>query len=242
VLLRTEIKNRYKTNQPWLKPVLAVLVLTVFVTVFVIIDSSALLSLATLKAQHASLLAYREAHFLATGVGYFCLYVLVTGLSLPGAAVLTLVGGLLFGLHWGTLLVSFASSVGATLAFLMSRWFFQALVVRRFAKYFQIINDGVAQQGARYLFSLRLAPIMPFVMINIVMGVTNMRVWTFYWVSQLGMLPATLVYINAGTQLAQLRQLSDVLSVRVWGAFLVVALLPWFISLGGRFFERKKSA
>lgn len=239
--MRAAIKKCHQFTQHWLKPVLALLLLTVCVTVFFIIDSSALMTLDRLKAQHASLLAYRDAHFLATGVGYFCLYVLVTGLSLPGAAVLTLVGGVLFGLQWGTLLVSFASSVGATLAFLLSRWFFQALVIRRFAGYFQVLNDGVAQQGARYLFSLRLVPLMPFVMINIVMGVTNMRVWTFYWVSQLGMLPATVVYINAGTQLAQLRQLSDVLSVHIWGAFLAVALLPWFISLGGRFFESTKS-
>jgi uncharacterized membrane protein YdjX (TVP38/TMEM64 family) len=133
---------------------------------------------------------------------FFVVYVAVTALSLPGAAIMTLAGGAVFGLLWGTVLVSFASSIGATLAFLASRFLLRDWVQARFGERLRAINAGVEKEGGFYLFTLRLVPVFPFFMINLLMGLTPMRAWTFYWVSQVGMLAGTMVYVNAGTQLA----------------------------------------
>ena len=156
-----------------------------------------------------------------TAIVFFLVYVAVTGLSLPGAAILTLAAGAIFGLAWGTLIVSFASSIGATLAFLASRYVLRDAVQARFADKLKPINDGVAREGAFYLFALRLVPAFPFFVINLVMGLTPIRTWTFYWVSQLGMLPGTLVYIYAGTQLGEFR-----FSVGLFVAFALLGIFP----------------
>lgn len=158
--------------------------------------------------------------------GYFVCYVLMAALSLPGATVLGLVGGAVFGLWVGTLVVSFASTLGATLAFLLSRYLFQDTVQRRFGDRLGIINDGVAREGGWYLFTLRLIPVFPFFLINLLMGLTPIRVWTFYWVSQLGMLAGTMVYINAGRELGRLTSLSGILSPSLIGAFVLLGLFP----------------
>lgn len=154
-------------------------------------------------------------------VGYFLAYVVVTGLSLPGAAILTLVGGAVFGLVWGTLLVSFASSLGATLAFLASRYLLRDWVRRRFGERLRAIDAGIAREGAFYLFALRLVPAFPFFLINLAMGLTAMRGWTFYWVSQAGMLAGTVAYVYAGAQLAEFR-----LSTELFVAFTLLGLFP----------------
>ncbi len=133
----------------------------------------------------------------------------MTALSLPGAALLTLLGGALFGLGWGLLIISFASTLGATLAFLLSRFLFRGPIEKRFPRQFETVNRGVEKDGAFYLFTLRLVPIFPFFMINLVMGLTRIKLTTFYWVSQLGMLPGTAVYVNAGGQLGELESLGD---------------------------------
>ena len=151
----------------------------------------------------------------------YALYIAVTGLSLPGAAVLTLAGGAVFGVLLGTLIVSFASSIGATLAFLAARFLFRDWVKSRFSARLQSIDDGVRRDGAFYLFTLRLVPVFPFFMINLAMGLTPMKVRTFYWVSQVGMLAGTLVYVNAGTQLAKLDSLSGILSPALLGSFVL---------------------
>jgi pyruvate/2-oxoglutarate dehydrogenase complex dihydrolipoamide dehydrogenase (E3) component/uncharacterized membrane protein YdjX (TVP38/TMEM64 family) len=158
---------------------------------------------------------------LRTGLVYFAAYVAVTSLSLPGAAVLTLVGGAIFGLAWGTLIVSFASSIGATLAFLVSRYVLRDTVQAKFGDKLKPINEGVAREGAFYLFALRLVPAFPFFVINLVMGLTPIRTWTFYWVSQLGMLAGTIVYVYAGTQLGQFR-----LSFGLLAAFGLLGIFP----------------
>ncbi|MCX7962637.1 MAG: TVP38/TMEM64 family protein, partial [Burkholderiales bacterium] len=155
------------------------------------------LGFAEVKAKAQAARAWYEANRLQAAGGYFALYVLVAGLSLPGAAALTLVGGAIFGLFWGTLLVSFASSIGATLAFLASRYLLRDWVQARFAPQLRAVNDGVARDGAFYLFALRMIPAVPFFAINLAMGLTPMRPWTFYWVSQVGMLAGTVVYVNA---------------------------------------------
>src|SRR3970282_118982 len=165
--------------------------------------------------------AYERANAPQAAAAYFAVYVVVTGLSLPGATVMTLIGGALFGLLWGIILVSFASSIGATLAFLASRFLLRDWVQGKFGDKLKPVNDGVAKEGAFYLFALRLVPAFPFFVINLVMGLTPIRAWTFYWVSQLGMLAGTIVYVYAGTQLAEFR-----LSAGLVAAFTVLGLFP----------------
>lgn len=185
---------------------------------------------ATLEYLHSS-----QAHWAALYAAqpwvvrgaYFALYVLVASLSLPGAAVLTLAGGGIFGLAWGLVLVSFASSLGATLSFLSARYLLRQPVQSRWGTQLQEIERGVAQDGAWYLLSLRLIPVVPFFIVNLLMGLTPLRTWTFYWVSQLGMLAGTVVYVHAGTQLAPISSLQDVASPSILGAFALLGLFPW---------------
>lgn len=184
-------------------------------------------TLAALKAQLFALDAFRQAHPWLLGGGFFLLYVAVTALSLPVATLLTLAGGALFGMLEGTLLVSFASSVGATLAFLASRFVFRDLVQRRFGQRLRTVDEGIQREGALYLFTLRLVPVIPFFVVNLLMGLTRLPLRTFYWVSQLGMLAATVVFVNAGTQLASLHSLSGIVSPRIAGSLVLLGLFPW---------------
>lgn len=158
---------------------------------------------------------------------FFLIYVFATALSIPGAIILTLSAGFIFGNFIGLLLASFASSVGALLAFWGSRFLFQNYVESKFRSQLRTLNEGLKRQGAFYLFSLRLIPLFPFFLINILMGLTQMRAWTFYWVSQVGMLAGTFVYVNAGTRLADLESLSDIFSTELLLSFLALAALPW---------------
>ncbi len=157
---------------------------------------------------------------------YALIYIAVTGLSLPGATILTLAGGAVFGLFWGTVIVSFASTLGATLAFLAARFLFRDAVKARFGERLQAIDKGVTKEGALYLFTLRLVPVFPFFVINLAMGLTHIKTQTFYWVSQVGMLAGTLVYVNAGTQLGQLESLSGILSPGLIGSFILLGIFP----------------
>ena len=169
----------------------------------------------------------------AAASAYFGLYVLIAALSLPGAAAITLLGGAVFGLLWGTILVSFASTIGATIAFLLSRTLFADTVNQKFSKYTNTINKGVEKEGAFYLFSIRMIPVVPFFVVNLVFGLTKMKAFTFYWVSQLGMLIGTAVYVNAGAQLGAVDELSvsGVFTPSIIGAFVLLGLLP-FIAKG----------
>ena len=156
-------------------------------------------------------------------------YILLTALSLPGAAILTLLAGGLFGFWWGLIAVSFASTLGATLAMLFSRFLFRASIAKRFDSWVAVIDEGVTKDGARYLFSLRLVPAIPFFVINLVMGLTRMPATTFFWVSQLGMLPGTAIYVNAGVQLSDLSSPAGILSPALLASLLLLALLPWLM-------------
>jgi uncharacterized membrane protein YdjX (TVP38/TMEM64 family) len=183
-------------------------------------------TLENLQARHQALLLYCQQAPRQSAALYFILYVLVTTLSLPGAALLTLLGGALFGLWPGILLVSFASTLGATLAMLVSRYLLRDWVQHRFAGQMRTVNDGVARDGAVYLFALRLMPLFPFFVVNLLAGVTRLGVWRYWWVSQLGMLPGAIVYLNAGHQLGQITSLHDILSPGVVFAFTLLGLLP----------------
>jgi dihydrolipoamide dehydrogenase len=171
------------------------------IAVFFIFDLKQYFSLEYFKSQREVIDAYVAGKPLQAGLIFFAIYVVVTGLSLPGAAIMTLVGGAVFGLLWGTVLVSFASSVGATLAFLASRFLLRDWVQGKFGDKLKPINDGVAKEGAFYLFALRLVPAFPFFAVNLLMGLTTIKTLTYYWVSQLGMLAGTIVFVYAGTQL-----------------------------------------
>ncbi|MEG3767278.1 TVP38/TMEM64 family protein, partial [Alteromonas sp. 14N.309.X.WAT.G.H12] len=167
---------------------------------FFYFDLNTYLSLDGMKASLSNFQAsILENPVLSVGV-FFALYVAVTALSLPGAAILTLAAGALFGLWQGLIIVSFASSIGATLAFLVARFILRDTVRQRFGEKLKPIDAGVEKQGAFYLFTLRLLPVFPFFLINLLMGLTSIKTFTFYWVSQVGMLAGTLVYVNAGTQ------------------------------------------
>jgi len=184
------------------------------------------LTFETLKASQAEVIGWRDANPIIASLTYFVIYVVVTAISLPGAAILTLAGGAFFGLFWGLILVSFASSIGATCAFLVARYLFRDTIQHKFSQRLDSINKGVEREGGFYLFSLRLVPLFPFFVINLVMGLTKLPTRTFYWVSQLGMLPGTFVYVNAGTQLADIDGLSGLLSPSLLLSFVLLGLFP----------------
>lgn len=201
--------------------------IVVLVAAFFALDLGRYLSLGYLKQSQSAFEALHAHRPLQIALAYFVIYVATAALSIPGAAILTLAGGAIFGLGWGTLLVSFASSVGATLAFLSARFVLRASVESRFGSRLAEINRGIEKDGALYLFTLRLVPLVPFFVINLVMGLTRMKTATFYGVSQLGMLAGTAVYVNAGTQLARLDSLRGILSPALLGSFVLLGLFPW---------------
>ncbi|NEZ05146.1 FAD-dependent oxidoreductase [Wenzhouxiangella sp. XN201] len=205
------------------------------IVAFVALDLQQYLNLETLRERRDALLTWTQDNLLLALAVYMAIYIVMAALSVPGAAVLTLAGGALFGVVTGTIAVSFASTIGATLVFLAARFLFREAIQRRFRKRLEKINAGVEKDGAFYLLALRLVPVFPFWVINLVMALTPIRTWTYYWVSQLGMLPATVVYVNAGTQLAQVDSVGDVLSPGLIGAFVLLGLLPlilrWLLRL-----------
>ncbi len=193
----------------------------------IIFDLDRFLSLTYLQSQLGELQTLAAEKPLLSGGVFFLVYVAVTALSIPGAAVMTLAAGAIFGMGLGLLLVSFASSVGATLAFLVARYLLRDVVQEKFGDRLKALNQGIEKDGAFYLFTLRLVPVFPFFLINLAMGLTPIKTFTFYWVSQLGMLAGTVVYVNAGTQLAQLESTAGLLSPGLIGAFVLLGLLPW---------------
>ena len=202
------------------------LLLVLTLGAFVALDLGRYLSFEQLQASQARFVQLHAAQPFTVAAVYFGVYVLATALSIPGAVIITLAGGAVFGLWQGLLLVSFASSIGATLAFLASRFVLREWVEARFGQRLADIHLGVDKEGAFYLFTLRLIPVVPFFLINLLMGLTRMKAWTFYWVSQLGMLAGTAVYVNAGTQLAQLDSLQGILSPALLGSFVLLGLFP----------------
>ena len=209
-------------------------VLLVGLIVFLGINFGQYLTLENAKAQQASLSEIINNNFALAAITYFLAYITITAFSIPGAAVVTLLGAALFGFWTSLLLVSFASTIGATLAFLSSRFLLRDWVQNKFGEKLKAINEGVAKDGAFYLFSLRLIPVFPFFLINLLMGLTPISTARFYLVSQLGMLPGTAVYLNAGTQLAKIESLSGIVSAPVLLSFALLGLFPvvtkWIMS------------
>lgn len=193
---------------------------------FFALDLGRFLTLDYAKASQARFAALYAGHTLAVIAGYFALYVAVTALSLPGAAVMSLAGGALFGFWTGFVVISFASSIGATLACAAARFALRDWVARRFGDRLAAMDRGVAREGAFYLFTLRLIPAFPFFAINLAMGLTPMPLATFYWVSQLGMLPGTAVFVNAGRELGRIDSLAGILSPSLLASFAVLGIFP----------------
>ncbi len=196
------------------------------VGLFFAFDLGQYLSLDYLKRSQGQFAALYESKPVLVLVSFFAIYVAVTALSLPGAAIMTLAAGALFGLLIGTVLVSFASSIGATLAFLVSRYVLRDSVQSKFGNRLKEINKGIDKDGAFYLVTLRLVPLLPFFVINLVLGLTKMKVVVFYLASQIGMLAGTVVYVNAGTQLGQIESLSGILSPGLIGSFVLLGIFP----------------
>lgn len=197
------------------------------VAAFFVFDVGDYLGLEYLKSRQAQVQAVVEARPLWSAAAYFALYVAVTALSLPAAGVLTLLGGAIFGLLWGTLLCSFAATAGATLAFLAARFLLRDLVQKRFGESLRAVNRGIEKDGAFYLFTLRLVPLFPFFVVNLVMALSPIRTLTFAWVSQVGMLAGTVVFVNAGTQIARIESPGGVLSPAIVASFVLLGVFPW---------------
>ena len=195
-------------------------------TSFFYFDLGQYLTLTYLKSQQDAFTHFYSTNPIQTISIYMIIYIVSTALSLPGAALLTLLGGALFGVLTGTIIVSFASTIGATLAFLASRFLLRDWVQSRFSSPLDKINKGVKEEGAFYLFTLRLIPAVPFFVINLVMGLTPMKTLTYFFVSQVGMLAGTVVYVNAGTQLSKIESLSGILSPQIILSFVILGLFP----------------
>ena len=208
------------------KAVLA-LVLIGAIAAYFVFDLGQYLSLENFKASQADIVAAKDANPTLYIAGFFLLYVAVTGLSIPGAAIMSLVAGALFGVVLGTLIVSFASTMGATLAFLSSRYLLRDWVQGKFGERLRAVDDGLEKDGAFYLFTLRLTPVFPFFVINLLMGLTRIKTGTFFWVSQIGMLPATIVFVNAGTQISRIESTAGLLSPTLIASFVALAFFPW---------------
>lgn len=210
-----------KNSKLWL-----VLLILPLIAAFFYFDLGQYLSLDYLKQQHQTITQFYAANTVLTIAVFFALYVLITALSLPGAAIMTLAAGAIFGFWIGVVLVSFASTAGATLAFLFSRFLFRETVQNRFGNHLGAINRGVEEEGAFYLFTLRLIPAVPFFAVNLLMGLTPIKTAVYALVSQVGMLPGTAVFVNAGNQLSKIDSLGDILSPSLIAAFALLGIFP----------------
>ncbi|MEQ1517327.1 MAG: FAD-dependent oxidoreductase [Usitatibacteraceae bacterium] len=205
---------------------LVLIIVAALIAAFFIFDLGKYFNLEYFKSQQAAIASYYAANPVQTGLIFFVVYVIVTALSLPGAAIMTLVAGAIFGLLWGVIIVSFASTIGATSAFLVARFLLRDSIQAKFGDKLKAFNAGVEKEGGFYLFTLRLVPAFPFFMINVVMGLTTMKTRTFFWVSQIGMFAGTVVFVYAGQKLSEITSLKGILSPGLIGAFVLIGILP----------------
>ena len=216
------------------------IIIFIFLTLIIIVglnhDDS--LSFKVIKQQYGDLQLFIDERFLFYYLLFFFAYIIVTALALPISLLKTLLAGALFGLLPGVILTSFASTIGSTLCFLLSRYLFKDLIQEKYKKYLSKVNQGIKEEGLLYLFFLRLSPIFPFFIINLTFGLTNMKWTNFYWISQLGMLPATILFVNAGKQLSQINNLEDILTMKVIISLSAIGLLPIIMK---RIYERFKT-
>ncbi|MBT4300971.1 MAG: TVP38/TMEM64 family protein, partial [Gammaproteobacteria bacterium] len=219
---------------------LLLLVILLLIGSFFAFDLGRYLTLELLQSQRQELQDLYSNDPLTIVAAYVAIYILVAGLSLPGAVIMTLAGGATFGLGVGTIAVSLGSTVGATVAFLASRFLLRDTIQQRFQDKLATFNQGIEREGGFYLFTLRLIPLFPFFMINLVMGITALRTWKFFFISQLGMLPGTLVYVNAGVQLSSLDSLSGILSLPLLLSFALLGVFPLIAKKGVEGFKARQ--
>lgn len=236
-----------RSEKWWRKRILsrAIIVVAVLclIAAFNIFHLGQYFSLSFLKASEAKFASLYAENSLLVIAAYMVIYILSTSLSLPGATILTLAGGALFGFWVGVLVVSFASTIGATLACFIARFVLRDWIQGKFGDRLATINEGISREGAFYLFTLRLIPLFPFWMINLVMGLTKIPLLTFYWVSQVGMLPGTMVYVNAGKELAKIDSLSGILSPSLIVSFAVLGIFPMAVKkLMALYMSRRRRA
>ena len=212
-------------NKTYLKSTLILLIVVISGSFFYF-GLGQYLSFEYLQQKQSDFQSYKEAHPFASMAIYMSIYILITALSLPGAAILTLLAGALFGLIIGTLLVSFASTIGATAAFLVARFLLRDAIQNKFGDKLKVINEGIEKEGMFYLFTMRLIPAIPFFVINLVMGLTPIKTMKFFFVSQVGMLLGTIVYVNAGTELSKINSPSDILSPTLIASFIALGIFP----------------
>lgn len=208
------------------KKLTIVSLLITIIALFLSLDIAQYLDLEYIKSQQDTINNYYALNPVRTGLIFFISYILITGVSLPGAGIMTLIGGAIFGVSWGTILVSFGSTLGATMAFLVVRYLFHDFIQKRYSKQLKPINTGIEKEGGFYLFTIRLVPAFPFFIINALMALTPIKTINFALVSQIGMFPATIVYVNAGTQLAKIESLSDILSTELIISFVLLGVFP----------------
>ena len=224
----------------YLNKIILIAVIVIAVAAFRIFNLGEYLSLSYIKESRQKFESLYAEHTLPVVAGYMLIYILATSLSLPGAAVMTLAGGALFGLLRGAIIVSFASAIGATLACFVSRFVLRDWAQGRFGERLKTVNDGIEREGPFYLFTLRLIPVFPFWLINLLWGLTKMPLRTFYWVSQVGMLPGTIVYVNAGKELGKIDSLSGILSPGLILSFVILGLFPLITKKLMALFKSKK--
>lgn len=223
-----------------LKKILIAVVIILLIAVFEFIHLDRFFTLSYVKASQERFAAYYGAHRGVMIAAYMATYIVMTSLSLPGATVMTLLGGAVFGLVLGGIAVSFASTIGATLACIVSRYILRDWVQGKFGEKLRIVNEGIEREGAFYLFTLRLIPLFPFWLINLSMGLTKLPVRTYYWVSQLGMLPGTLVYVNAGRELAKVESISGIISPGLIFSFALLGVFPIVARRSVAFFKARR--
>ena len=216
----------WSARQSGFSRLVLLLVIGVLIGLFFAFDLSQYLTLTFLKEVRTAATAFVAENPSLSTLGFFGIYVLVTGLSLPGAALMTLAAGAIFGFWWGLAIVSFASTIGATIAMVISRSLLRDWVQAKFSQQLATVNEGLQRDGGFYLFSIRMVPLLPFFIINLVMGLTHISAWQFYWVSQTGMFAGTIFFVFAGTQLAQVSSIGDVLSPGLIGALTLLGLFP----------------
>ena len=219
-----------------------VAVIAVLIASFFVFDLGQYLSFDYLKSQKEALNQfYFDKPVLVIAV-FFLVYVTMAALALPAATILTLAGGAIFGFTTGFIVVSFASSIGATIAFLLTRYLFHDAIQTKFGDRLTALNTGIEKEGAFYVFGLRLVPLFPFVVVNSVLALTKLKTWTFYWSSQIGMLAGTAVYVNAGTELASINSLSDIANPKLLISFALLGVFPIIAKYALAFLKRNKNA
>jgi uncharacterized membrane protein YdjX (TVP38/TMEM64 family) len=223
-----------------LKKIVILIIIVSLIAAVKVFHLDQYLTLSYLKGSLDKLKALYENHRLMVIAGYFIIYILTTSLSLPGASPLGIIGGALFGFWVATLVVSFASTIGATLACFISRYLLRDWIQRKFSDKIAKVNEGIEKEGAFYLFTLRLIPIFPFWMINLVMGLTKMPLSRFYWVSQIGMLPGTMVYVNAGKELAKIESVKGIFSPSLIISFVLIGIFPIAVKKLVAFYRKRK--